>query len=248
LEKFDPEGREIKELLKLVPFKGKEVLEVGCGEGRTTFKFAALTKKVVGIDPSAKSIAEARRKSPKELAGKVRFRVAGGEAVPFPAESFDIVFFSWSLCCTDGPFMGRSILEAWRVLRKGGLLVVTVDSPYQPLYSGMLTYLMKRGSGQPDWSAPERQARFTLQHAAYAERLFDFVVEKEFPVNDYFDSATGLLRRVAANANVKYGSLGKRTKADIASLVRSMKTKGGFNYQGIALLTVLKKRPAAEGP
>ena len=32
----DPEGTEIKTLLKHVSLGGKEVLEVGCGEGRLT--------------------------------------------------------------------------------------------------------------------------------------------------------------------------------------------------------------------
>ncbi len=242
LETIDPERREAKELLSLVPFKGKEVLEVGCGDGRTTYWYADLARRVIGVDPSSKAIAEAKKKLPRRLASKVRFRVGGGQALPFADESFDIVFFSFSLCCTDASHMGRATLGAWRVLRPGGLLVCTMGSTYQPLPCGMATYLMKRGDGQPDTTEPERNARFTLQHATYVERLFDFVAEKEFPLNYYYDTIGGAIRSTAKSAGVKYGELSRETKESLAGLMKSLKTRKGVNFWGYAVLTVLKKR------
>ena len=38
----DPEGVELRTLLKHATFTGKEVVEVGCGDGRLTFRTSYL--------------------------------------------------------------------------------------------------------------------------------------------------------------------------------------------------------------
>jgi ubiquinone/menaquinone biosynthesis C-methylase UbiE len=197
LQTLDPEGIAMREAKRLVSFRDKEVLEVGCGSGRLTFLYAPVAKKVAAIDPLAKAISEARGKVPKELASKVSFRVGRGEELVFPNQAFDLVFFSWSLCCTDVPAQGRALTEAWRVLRPKGILLSVQESLHQPFYVGMITYLMKRGSGQPDWTEAERQARLALRYACFVERRFDFVAEKELSIYGYYGTVREALRRIA---------------------------------------------------
>lgn len=94
---LDPEGAHLAALRRLADFDGKRVLEMGCGEGRLTVGIAADAAYVLGFDPDAESIAEARRSLPAELADRVSYRVASAQALETERGSFDLVVFSWSL-------------------------------------------------------------------------------------------------------------------------------------------------------
>lgn len=244
LQKLDPEGVAMKEAEKLVSFRGKDVLEVGCGNGRLTFQYASVAKKVVAIDPSVKAISEARRNTPKELASKINFRVGRGEGLAFRDEAFDLAFFSWSLCCTDVPVQGRALMEAWRVLRRNGVLLNMQESLHQPFYTGMITYILKRNSGQPDWTEPERQARLALRHASFVERKFDYVAEKELPVFTYYETVREALRDITAQNGLKYANLNQETRRGILNILGFLKTKKGVRIQVNSVMTVLRKRHA----
>jgi len=69
------------------------VLDLGTGTGKGARVVAKLfpDAEVVGVDLSGPMIEEARRLLPSELAGRVRFEVADGAALPFPDDSFDLV-------------------------------------------------------------------------------------------------------------------------------------------------------------
>lgn len=111
----DPENVEMKVAFKHISFDKKEVLEIGCGEGRLTFQFAGMAKRVMAIDPESEDVKIAKRGVRKNLAKKVTFRVGRGEELTFPNESFDNVFYTGSLCCTDILNMGKSLDQVWRV-------------------------------------------------------------------------------------------------------------------------------------
>ena len=93
----DVENHETKALRKLVDFKDQRVLEVGCGEGRLTWKYAHPAKQVVGIDPDLDAVRVANYDRPADLRKTTRFACASSLKLPFPNESFDIALFSWSL-------------------------------------------------------------------------------------------------------------------------------------------------------
>ena len=69
---LDPEELETRAIHELVDFSGKDVLEIGCGEGRMTWRFASLAASVLAIDPDESAIATARRQTPPELADGFR--------------------------------------------------------------------------------------------------------------------------------------------------------------------------------
>ncbi|MFN3492862.1 MAG: class I SAM-dependent methyltransferase, partial [Anaerolineales bacterium] len=56
----DPEDKEGKTLHQFVDFSGKRILEVGCGEGRLTWKYAKHAKQVVAFDIDHDAIRIAR--------------------------------------------------------------------------------------------------------------------------------------------------------------------------------------------
>ena len=86
---------ELETVRELVDLAGKRVLEMGCGDGRFTYLYAHAADSVLGIDPNRRRIREARRERPRELARRVKFRVA--KTIAPPRRRFDVALFSWSL-------------------------------------------------------------------------------------------------------------------------------------------------------
>jgi 2-polyprenyl-3-methyl-5-hydroxy-6-metoxy-1,4-benzoquinol methylase len=86
-------------LFALAELNGRRVLEIGCGDGRLTWRYADKTAHVTAIDPFEGSIAHARETTPDELKGRVEFRHIGFEdfAATNRASTFDIAILSWSL-------------------------------------------------------------------------------------------------------------------------------------------------------
>jgi ubiquinone/menaquinone biosynthesis C-methylase UbiE len=93
----DPEGAELAALQRLAPLDGLRVLELGCGDGRLTFRYAGMARSVLAVDPDEEKIAEALQARPPELAERVSFVAAGAADVDVPRRSFDVALFSWSL-------------------------------------------------------------------------------------------------------------------------------------------------------
>jgi ubiquinone/menaquinone biosynthesis C-methylase UbiE len=93
----DPEDTETKALHDYADFTGKRVLEIGCGDGRLTWRYANRAAFVVAIDPKAEDIELALEECPAELRHKIEFRVARLEDLDIPAEKFDLALLSWSL-------------------------------------------------------------------------------------------------------------------------------------------------------
>ncbi|TLY14478.1 MAG: methyltransferase domain-containing protein [Thaumarchaeota archaeon] len=237
----DPEGIEITKARGHVTFSGRSVLEIGCGEGRLTFQYAPQAKSVVGIDPSASAIAAAKKRTPKNLVQRVRFQVGRGEQMDFPDESFDLVFFSWSLCCADIPAMGKVLDEACRVLKPKSILLNIQASLHQPFHKGMISYLLSRNWGPSSEDESDRHSRLALRYASLVQRKFDFIAEEEFPVNTYYDSVDEVLREVTAGRKEDYRALDREARQHLHEIISSLKTRKGVRIQENAVLTVLRK-------
>lgn len=93
----DPEGNEGRHLRKFVDFTNTRVLEVGCGEGRLTWKYAAKPAFTVGFDLDVTALRIAQLDRPAGLTSKVDFVAASARSIPFADEQFDIAVLSWSL-------------------------------------------------------------------------------------------------------------------------------------------------------
>jgi len=98
---IDLENNEINALLDYAgDLEGRRVLEIGCGDGRLTWRYAAKAAHVTAIDPNPQKIARARTGLPPELRGRVEVYDLSLEdfaAGPGEGRRFDWALLSWSL-------------------------------------------------------------------------------------------------------------------------------------------------------
>ena len=94
---LDPEDTETKALHDYADFTDKRVLEIGCGDGRLTWRYADQARHIVAIDPKVEDIKAAVEDCPDDLRDKIEFRAMRLEELNLPAEKLDLVLLSWSL-------------------------------------------------------------------------------------------------------------------------------------------------------
>lgn len=105
-------------LVDFAGYRGKELLEVGCGIGTDLVRFARGGAIVTGVDLSRTAIELARRNFEWNGVTARELRVGNGEALPYADASFDVVYGHGVLQYTaDAPALVR---ECHRVLRPGG--------------------------------------------------------------------------------------------------------------------------------
>jgi 16S rRNA A1518/A1519 N6-dimethyltransferase RsmA/KsgA/DIM1 with predicted DNA glycosylase/AP lyase activity len=92
---IDPEGRELQELLaRLPPVPHCRVVEIGCGDGRLTRRYADRVGSVLAIEPD-EALTAAYRAGGVE--SNVDLRTLSVDALDLSAGSADAVLFSWAL-------------------------------------------------------------------------------------------------------------------------------------------------------
>jgi SAM-dependent methyltransferase len=114
--KHDPDGVTLSHLLKVPGVKDREVLEIGCGDGRITRGLVPHVKRLVAVDPDAEALEKARVRIPR-----AEFHQGSGEALAFPDRSFDAVLFTMSL---HHQHAEKALSNAARVIRENGTILV----------------------------------------------------------------------------------------------------------------------------
>ncbi len=97
VDALDPEGSETRVLNSLSRLRGRDVLEIGAGNGRLTWRYAERVASVIGLEPDEGRVARAQAARPAGLRDRVDFRHADVVTVDLPAAQFDVVLFSWSI-------------------------------------------------------------------------------------------------------------------------------------------------------
>jgi ubiquinone/menaquinone biosynthesis C-methylase UbiE len=110
----------------LGPVSGEKILDVGCGLGEQSARLAGKTAEVHGVDLDERAIQVAATL----YADRATFVVADAGRLPFASEYFDKVV---SVCALEHFASDEEAIEEMgRVLRSGGILVLTVDSFSSP--------------------------------------------------------------------------------------------------------------------
>ncbi|HEV8534948.1 MAG TPA: class I SAM-dependent methyltransferase [Candidatus Limnocylindria bacterium] len=94
---YPPPGLELRLIERYVPLAGRDVLEVGCGDGRLTFQYAARARSVVALDANADEIERAREMARRGGFRNVRFLARAVQAGRLPGGPFDVALLTWSL-------------------------------------------------------------------------------------------------------------------------------------------------------
>lgn len=135
-------------LLRLVDFtgyRGKAVLEVGCGAAVDLARFAKGGAVCTGVD-LAQSAIELAKANFEQQGLAADLRVANGEALPFPDNSFDLVYAHGVVQYTADP--QALVNEVRRVLKPGGEAIFQVYNRISWLNA--LSKLMKVGLEHDD--------------------------------------------------------------------------------------------------
>lgn len=96
------------------------LLEGGCGSGTYLAAFSKAGCEVVGIDFAPNTVARL-----KQIFPSLDIRLGDIRALPFPDATFD-AYYSGGVIEHFEDGLGPQIAEAWRVLKPGGLFLVTV--------------------------------------------------------------------------------------------------------------------------
>jgi len=105
---------------EVVAAAGGRTLEVGVGSGLNFPLYGRQVEVVVGIDPSVRLLAIARRRA--DAAGvRAEFLLGSATAIPLLDSTMDTVVMTWTLCSITDPL--AALREMRRVLKPGGSLL-----------------------------------------------------------------------------------------------------------------------------
>lgn len=112
----------VVKLARLAP--GKRVLDIGTGTGNLAARCLTYGAQVVGVDPSASMLAQARGKIGQHRNVELVQCPDPFLQIPYPDAAFDAVVSSYAYHHIPHRLKARSICEMLRVLKPGGRWVV----------------------------------------------------------------------------------------------------------------------------
>jgi SAM-dependent methyltransferase len=128
----DPDGRLWAAMESLADWRGRDVLDLGCGTGFHLARFAATAHSVVGVDPHPDLVALARRRT--RSLPNVTVSPGLAEALPLPDASVDVVHARWAYFFGPGSEPGLAELD--RVVRRGGTALIVDNDPTRSTFGG----------------------------------------------------------------------------------------------------------------
>jgi SAM-dependent methyltransferase len=150
-------------VLDLLPAGCERILDIGCGPAVMADELLKRCNEVCGIDAAAQMIAlgEARLRGHPQ-GHRAHLRAGGVEQLPYADGSFDAIVAMGVLEYVLD--RGRALAEMNRVLRPGGVVVITVPSCVSSYHLALGAWegarrLAKRALGRP----PARSERFVTR-------------------------------------------------------------------------------------
>lgn len=160
---------------RLIDWRGKEVLDLGCAGGFMAEALAKRGARVTGIDPAAEAVAAARAHAASQGLG-IRYDVGVGERLPYADGGFDAVV------CVDVlehvADLERVVSEIARVLRPGGVLLFdTINRTPLARFIAVtaaerVLRLLPRGTHDPKMFIRPRELRRLLERNGFTVGRF----------------------------------------------------------------------------
>ena len=216
-------------LMEMLELRGKQVLDIGCGDGELAHHMAKAGAQVIGIDPNPKRVARGREGA---QSGEL-FREGVAEALPCDDGTMDVVVFFNSLHHVPIPAMDKALSEAARVLKPGGILYVS-----EPIAAGAHFEAMRPINDE----SHVRAEALVAVNRTVAKGLFRQEGEEVNHVIRYEDSFETYCRRmIDANPAREQMVLAKRD--DIRSRFErsARKTKDGYEIDRQTRFNLLRK-------
>ena len=152
--------RKTANLARMQP--GEQVLDVGCGTGTLAMEVQSRVGRagrVAGVDPGTQQIARARRSAARRHV-PIDFQIGMIEQLPFPDQSFDVVFSTLMMHHLPASLKRQGLAEIARVLKPGGRLVIA-DFKRKQERQGRAARFHAGGSSMQDLAALVKDAGFS---------------------------------------------------------------------------------------
>jgi SAM-dependent methyltransferase/uncharacterized protein YbaR (Trm112 family) len=117
---------------------GSLVLDIGCGDGISTFDIARFDVNVIGLDISGEQIRRATERAEREGFDNVSFAIGDAHSLPIATHAVDYVLCYGSLHHVPDP--ERTLRECARVLASGGsyLGIENNTTPLRPIFDALM--------------------------------------------------------------------------------------------------------------
>jgi ubiquinone/menaquinone biosynthesis C-methylase UbiE len=203
-------------------FHGKKVLEIGVGAGTDFLQWVRSGAQAYGVDLTEEGVEHAKRRL--ELYGleAKEVRVADAENLPFPEESFDLVY-SWGVI-HHSPNTEKALEEIIRVLRVGGRMKIMIYNRHSlHTFYRWIRYALLRGK-------PFRSFAWVLYHHMESSGTKGYsIAEIQSMLNRY------QLRTVSISAIVNRYDLLQTHVWPLQKLGRLLATICGYERAGFFL-------------
>jgi len=217
-DKYERQARIRYELEPYIPAfadfrnsRGKRVLEIGVGLGADHQQFARSGADLHGLDLTEKAIEHTRARL-TSLGLQSHLSVGDAEALPFPDESFDVVY-SWGVL-HHSPDTPQAIREVHRVLVPGGVARVMIYHKWSMI--GLMLWIR--------YGLFRLQPRRTLA-SVYAEHLESpgtkaYSIAEASKLFDRFRDVR--IRTVLTHGDLLGSAAGQRHRGALLSLARAI--------------------------